>query len=148
MAFQGMLFHWSSICLEFKVAHFSLREVIWLALIVKVLSFITMNHHHRKSASFQSRAKFELLSHPLQASFRFFQVPIPSKPLSTLRLSTPSCCGELIGLTMFPNPASSRYLRANLYPGVHLSVCWRTTLILQPELVPFGPSVIPVFVGK
>ena len=89
MTFQWMLFHWISISSGSKVAHFSIREVIWLALFIKVLSSITMNHHDWKSASFQRGAKFELLSHPLQASIRFFHVPIPSKPLSTLRFSTP-----------------------------------------------------------
>lgn len=64
-------------------------EVIWLAVFIKVSSIFTMNHHDRKSAPFQIGANFELLSHPLQVSIRFLHVPVPSKPLSTLRLSTP-----------------------------------------------------------
>ena len=69
------------------VAHF-FRS--YLACCVHKILFVpTMDHHHGKSASFQIGAKFELLSHPLQVSIRFFQVPIPSKPSSTLRLSTP-----------------------------------------------------------
>jgi hypothetical protein len=117
-------------------------EVIWLAVCIKILFILTMNHHHGKSASFRIGAKFELLSRPLQASFRFFRVPLPSKPSSTLRLSTPYIInGELIGLTLFSDLANSRYLRAALYPGVRSSVCQGIQIVPRPELVPFGPSV-------
>ncbi len=64
------------------------------------------SHTSRKSAPFQVRAKFELLSGQLQSGIRFLRVLLPASPTASLtgRLPTIRCseCWQGIGLTTFP----------------------------------------------